>query len=52
VALKARRLLDRDELVRRVRVQLMRRSAPRLQLSIIISLAGAAALITSVIGRG
>lgn len=48
--MKARRPLDRDELVRRVRVQLMRRCAPRLQLSIIVGLSGAAALITSVIG--
>ena len=44
------RTLHRDELVRRVRVQLMRHSAPRLQLSIILGLAGAAAFLTSVIG--
>jgi hypothetical protein len=47
---KSRGPLSRDELVRRVRAQLMRRSAPRLQLSIIVGLAGAAALITSVVG--
>ena len=47
---KGRSSLDRAELVRRVRLQLMRRSAPRLQLSIIVALAGSAAFLTSLIG--